>query len=299
MRWVRDYTPQPEKNSLFRQALILTLVGNVILAAGKGLAAYFSGSVALYSDAANSVSDVLYSVLMIGALWLSQRPPDLSHPQGHSRFEPLAGLLVTFSMAIAGYEAGRTSIERFIEGGQAVDPGLPTLALILSAAIKLGMFFYIRRLAVKVYSPTLKTVATDNLNDVFTSTAAFIGAIGSTFIHPLLDAIGGILVAGWIFRSAFQAGSEHLSYLTGASASEETRRKIVEIAEAVPGVLRVHHLMAEFSGPRIVVDIHVNVSGETELIDTHRIEDEVMAQILQLPEIDRVYVHIEPDEWEG
>jgi divalent metal cation (Fe/Co/Zn/Cd) transporter len=57
--------------------------------------------------------------------------------------------------------------------------------------------------------------------------------------------------------------------------------------------------MAEFSGPRIVVDLHVNVSGDTELIDTHRIEDEVMAQILQLPEIDRVYVHIEPDEWEG
>ena len=66
------------------------------------MVAYISGSVALYADAANSVSDVVYSLFMVVGLWMAQRPPDLSHPQGHSRFEPIIGLLVTASMAFRG-----------------------------------------------------------------------------------------------------------------------------------------------------------------------------------------------------
>ena len=105
MRWVRDYRPQLNDIRLFKIALIITIAGNVLLAVLKGLAAYFSGSVALYADAANSISDVLYSIMMVIGLWMALRPPDIGHPQGHSRFEPLVGLMVSFSMAFAGYEA--------------------------------------------------------------------------------------------------------------------------------------------------------------------------------------------------
>lgn len=297
MRWVRDYKPQPSQDRLFKTALIITIAGNIFLAAIKGVAAYFSGSVALFADAANSVSDVLYSIMMVIGLYMTLRPPDMSHPQGHSRFEPLVGLAVAFSMAYAGYEAGSTSIERFVQGGLAVEPGLPTLTLIFSALLKVGMFYAIRNISRQVSSPTLRTTAQDNLNDVFTSMAAFIGAVGSSYIHPLLDPIAGILVALWIFRSAFNAAREHLNFLTGGGASEELRLKIIQTAEAVPGVLRVHHLMTEYSGPRLVVDLHVNVNGETPLRASHEITDLVMAKLEELPEVDRVYVHLEPDDW--
>lgn len=297
MRWVRNHTPQPEGDRLFKIALAITVVGNVILAVSKGLAAYYSGSVALYSDAANSISDVLYSIMLVIGLRMALRPPDLSHPQGHSRFEPLVGLAVSFSMAFAGYEAGRTSLERFLEGGLAVEPGLPTLVLIFSAAIKVGMFYAIRKISRQVQSPTLGTTAQDNLNDVLTSMAAFIGIIGSSLIHPLADPIAGVLVSLWIFRAAFNAAREHLNFLTGGGASEELRLKIIEEAEAVPGVLGVHHLMTEYSGPRLVVDLHINVAGETPLRDTHDITDQIIAKLEEFPEIDRAYVHVEPDDW--
>jgi len=297
MRLIREHTPQPAGDRLFKMALIVTIVGNIVLAITKGIAAHYSGSVALYSDTANSVSDVFYSIMLVIGLWISQRPPDLSHPQGHSRFEPLVGLAVAFSMAFAGYEAGRTSIERFIEGGLAIEPGLPTLVLIFSAITKVGMFFAIKKIAQAVRSPTLKTTAQDNLNDVFTSLAAFIGAFGSSLIHPLLDPIAGILVSIWIFRSAFKAAGEHLNFLTGGGASEELRAEIIKTAESVPGVLRVHHIMTDYSGPRLVVDIHINIKGDTPLRDTHEITDLVIKGLEEIDEIDRAYVHVEPDDW--
>ncbi len=298
MRWIRETTPQPEQAGLYTQALIITLGGNIFLAAAKGVAAYLSGSVALYSDAANSVSDVVYSLLMVLGLRMAQRPPDLSHPQGHSRFEPLIGLVITFSMAFAGFEAARASIIRFQAGGLAVEPGLPTLVLLFSAAVKVGMFLRIRWIGQRLASPTLATTAKDNLSDVFTSAAAFLGAVGSKFLHPLTDPIAGILVSAWIFRMVFHAGKENLGFLTGQGADEELRSRLVKLAEEVPGVKQVHHLMSEYTGPRLVVDLHINVDGRMTLFEAHEISDQIIQRLEALPEVDRVYVHIEPEGYD-
>jgi cation diffusion facilitator family transporter len=299
MEYTREYTPQPGRSRLYTQAIIVTLAGNILLVVSKGIVAYLSGSVALFADTANSASDVLYSLLMVLGLWMSQRPPDLSHPQGHSRFEPLVGMVVALSMGFAGYEAARASIERAISGGLAVEPGLPTLVLIFSAAIKAAMYWFIRRIAEQVHSPALTVTARDNLSDVLTSTAAFLGVFGSKFIHPLTDPIAGMLVAFWIFRNAFRAIKENLYYLTGGGATPELRDQITKIASDTPGVMGVHHVMTEYAGPTLVVDIHINVDGKISLNEAHAIEDRVAERIETLQEIDRAYVHVEPLGWKG
>ena len=195
------------------------------------------------------------------------------------------------------YEAASASIERYITGGMAIQPGLPTVVLLFSAAIKAGMFVVIRRLAHALRSPTLETTAKDNLSDVLTSCAAFVGVIGSNFWH-LLDPLAGILVAVWIFRAAFMAAKENLGFLTGAGADEERRNQILEVAQSVPGVIRVHHLMTEYVGPQLVVDLHINVDGNMPLKDVHHISDMVNEKLSALPDVDRAYVHVEPDDWE-
>jgi len=297
MRWTRDYTPQPEVSRLYTRALWITLGGNLLLAGGKIVVAAMTGSAALFSDAANSASDVAYSILMVLGLWVAQRPPDLSHPQGHRRFEPLVGLIITLSMTFAGYMAARNGIERALAGGAEIQLGLPTLVLLFSAALKTVMFLAIRGIARQIHSPTLNTTATDNLSDVLTSSAAFIGVIG-TMIHPLFDPVAGIIVALWIFRAAFNAGRENLGFLTGAGAPDELRHQIVEIAGEVPGVQRVHHMMTDYAGPSLIVDLHINVDGTMTLNEAHAISDEVIQRLEALPEVDRAYVHIEPVDWD-
>jgi cation diffusion facilitator family transporter len=298
MQSIRIHKTNPENQSTYRTALIITISGNVILLIIKWVAAYLSGSVALFSDAANSASDVLYSFLMVLGLWMAQRPPDSSHPQGHSRFEPLVGLMITVSMTYAGYAAGQASIQRFLEGGKAIELGLPVFVLLLAAAIKAGMFVWIRDLAKKLKSPTLQTTATDNLSDVLTSLAAFIGIVGSDFIHPLADPIAGVIVAIWIFRAAFLAAKDNLGFLTGAGASEELRAELVAAAVEIPGVISVHHAILEYSGPRLLVDMHINVDGNMPLNQVHGISDQVIERLESFPEVDRAYVHIEPEGWD-
>ena len=298
MQWIRDHNPNPEKSRAYRTALVITLAGNILLAVGKGIVSYFSGSTALYADTANSVADVIYSIAMVIGLWFAMQPPDLSHPQGHQRFEPLIGLVVSASMGIAGYEALRTSIERFIAGGETIALDLPTLILLLSAGFKAGMFFVIRKLAETTESPTLRASAKDNLSDVLTSVAAFIGILGSNFLHPVADPAAGLLVSLWIFKAAFEAGKENFAFLTGAGADEELRQKIIETAVNVPGVQQVHHMMSDYVGPKLLVDMHINLPGEASLDEVHEVTDRVIEALENLPEVDRAYVHVEPFEQE-
>lgn len=297
MQLIRTHKSKPGEHAQYRTALLITISGNLFLLSIKWVAAYLSGSVALLADAANSGSDVLYSLLMVLGLWMAQRPPDISHPQGHSRFEPLVGLMITISMIFAGYAAAQAAIVRFTEGGKAIIMGLPVFVLLIAAVIKTGMFVLIRNLAKKLHSPTLETTAVDNMSDVLTSVAAFVGIAGSDFIHPLADPIAGIFVAAWIFRAAFMAARENLGFLTGAGASPELRDDLIAAAEKIPGVLQIHHAVIEYIGPRLVVDLHINVDGNMPLNQVHEISDRVIERLEEYPEVDRAYVHIEPDDW--
>ena len=297
MRWVRDYAPQKDQNRLYRTAMIITLGGNLLLALSKGLVAWLTHSAAIYADAANSISDVVYSLLMVVGLYMATQPPDLSHPQGHARFEPLVGLIVTISMAFAGYEAAHNSYIRYVAGGEAITLGLPMFVLLASAAIKAGMFFAISRIGKKLRSPALTATATDNLSDVLTSVTAFAGVLLSSLLSPLADPIAGFLVAAWIFKQVYTVGKENLGFLTGKGASMDEVNEFVKAAESVPGVLRVHHIMTEYVGPKLVIDLHVNVEGTKTLNEVHAISDAVANRLQEFPEVDRAYVHIEPDGW--
>jgi len=294
MKWTREHQPDPDKTKIYKTALFITLGGNIFLAISKAIVTYLSGSIALYADTANSIADVFYSIAIALGVWVTIKPPDLSHPQGHGRFEPLVGLVVAAAMAIAGYEALRSSIMRFIEGGSVINLNLPSLVLLISAAIKAVMCYLITKLAKKVSSPSLRATAKDNLSDVLTSLAAFIGILGSNLIHPLLDPVAGLLVSLWIFKAAFDVGKENVGFLTGAGADEALRKKILETASSIEGIGRIHHMMSDYVGPKLIVDMHINLPGEASLNQVHNLEDSVVAALEALPEVDRAYVHIEP-----
>jgi cation diffusion facilitator family transporter len=295
MRWIRDFKPESETSHQFRNALLVTLFGNIFLAIFKAFVATQSGSSAIYADAINSASDVLYSILLVLGLWLSQQPPDISHPQGHSRFEPFAALIVTISMTIAGAEAVRASVARFVDGGAAIEFGWPAVALVVSISIKVLMYLFVKKIAHRVSSPGLDAAARDNLSDVFTSLAALLGIISSNLISPLMDPLAGLFVAFWIFKNVWVTARENLGYLTGAGADEVLREKLLGTVQAIKGVENVHHVITEYVGPRLVVEMHINIDGENSLHHAHAISDRATEELEKLTEVDRAYVHVEPN----
>lgn len=296
MKRVRSEATDTHRRRLYQRAIVIAIGGNALLAVAKGLLAWFSGSSAVFSDAANSLSDTLYSLLMGGGLYLAQRPPDESHPQGHGRFEPLVSLFIAAAMGAAGVTAVWQSIDRFSSREVIVGSAWSTVVLLGSMGVKVGMYLQVRRIGQEAESPAIRASARDNLADILTSAAALTGVWGARWISPLLDPIAGLIVGLWIFRSLWEIVRENLGYLTGRAASSEMVDRIAEAAFEVNGVEGVHRVIAEYVGPQVRVDMHVNVDGEMPLEDAHEIGEAVRARVERQPGIDMVFVHIEPTD---
>ncbi len=291
---VRHAKIDPQRYALTRRAIWIAIAGNVLLAICKGYAAWISGSNAVLADAANSASDVLYTVFLAVGLAISQQPPDRDHPQGHARFEPLASLVVGVAMSLTGYEVIRHSISALSGPPEPIMPGLPTVVLLGSGLIKGMMYLMVRRIARQMHSPAIEATAADNLADVLTSAAALAGVWGSDLVSPLLDPIGGLIVSTWIFKTAYGVFKENMGYLTGRAAPPEIIDEIVREARGVPGVQDVHQVVADYVGPQLRVDMHIDVDGALPFSQIHAISDTVTERVESIEQVDLVFIHVEP-----
>ena len=296
VRKVRRQARDVERLRLYRRAILIAILGNVVLAGGKGVVASVSGSSAVLSDAVNSLSDTLYSLLMALGLTLARQPADRGHPQGHSRFEPFVSLLIAAVMGLAGYAAVREAVQRFRAGGAAIPLGWPVVALVGSAAIKIVMYRLVLDLGDKAESPAIRASARDNLADVLASLAALVGVAASNVVHPLADPITGFVVVLWMLRAIRDIVVENVGYLTGRGAPPEVTAQIVQVASSVPGVLNVHQVIGDHVGPELRVDMHIDVDGEIPLRQAHAIGGEVEDQVEALPGVGIAFVHVEPHQ---
>jgi len=299
IREVRPEKHNPAQHKTYRNAVLVAFVGNFVLAIAKSFLAWLTGSSAIFSDAANSISDTFYSILMGLGLHLSQRPADQSHPQGHSRFEPFVSLIIASAMGFAGITAIWQSFERFLAGTLTISLGLPTMVLIAAALLKVGMHRIVWQFGTRVNSPAIKASARDNLVDVLTTATALLGVWGAKFIHPYFDPGLGIIIGLWIIRSAWQTATENIGYLAGRGASPDLIRDINRIALEIPEVKNVHRIIADYVGPKVRVDMHIEVDGDVPLKKVHTIVELLKEKIEDIPDIDLVFIHVEPFQETG
>jgi cation diffusion facilitator family transporter len=266
----------------------------VLLLAAKGAVAYLSGSSAIYADAANSGSDVAYSVLMLFGLWVSLRPADASHPHGHRRIETLVSLAIALMMILASFEAARSGYSTWRAGSPPITSALALLVPLFTVAVKGGMYAAVRRIGRRVASRALLASASDNLYDMVSSGAALLGVLASRFLFPAADSLAAGVVALWILRGAWGVLRQAISELIGGAPPDALADEIERLVRAVPGVADVHQVILEYVGPQIRADIHIDMLGNTPLVRVHEVSDRVREAVEALHEIDHAFIHVEP-----
>src|SRR5204863_7888048 len=92
-------TPLSPKLEAAWNSTLLTL----LLVIAKILVAFFTGSLALFSQAADSGFDLVALFITIFAVQISSSPPDEDHPYGHGKFESLSALVQ--SLLLIGLQA--------------------------------------------------------------------------------------------------------------------------------------------------------------------------------------------------
>jgi len=283
-----------DMNPVAFRATVINILGNTALFVMKLAGGLMSGSIALISDALNSLSDIAASIATFVCVRISDKKADEGHPFGHSRAEPIAGLIIAVLAGILGFEVIRESAERLYGGSEAEVGALTLLIPVVTMAAKGVMSWYFSRVGKAVNSPALRATAVDSLMDVVIAFAALIGLAGIKLGHPWLDPAAGFVISIWIIYTGYRIGMENIAYLMGQSPEPALLSEIKKAAQSVDGVRGLNAVKAHYVGPFIHVEIHIKVDKALSTMDSHAIGEEAASRVESIGTIERAFVHIDP-----
>ena len=289
-----------DERGRFRRASGVNVLGNAVKILVEGTVGLAFGSVALLADAAHSVADLVASVVVF--VWGSSRydDPDTEHPHGHQRIEPLTALFVGAIIFLLGLLLLRESVEGLLGVPEVAASPLLVGALLFAMADMYFLYWYTTRVNESLGSTALAALATDCLNDIYTSLAALVGVIGALLNVPVLDPVAGAVVSLLVAYQGIEIARENVTYLVGAAPPEGDRDRIVESLREHPAVKGVHDLTVFYDGTDIEVEVHVEVDGAMTLREAHDIETELITRLRSLADVGDVHVHLDPSglgEW--
>lgn len=277
-----------------KKATFIGIAGNVLLFAAKLTVGLISGSIALISEAVNSFTDILSATVVRVCVGIAQKKADKSHPFGHYRVEPIAGLVVALLAGVLGIEVINYAVRRIISHELPMLGMLPLAVLAATIVVKAGMAAYFFKAGGRINSPGIKAMAVDCRNDVLIASAAIIGVGGNVLGVRVLDPLAGIAIGLYVIWQGYAIGKENIDYLTGRAPPPSVVEKIRHAAQRVKGVKGVHEIRAHYVGSFVQVQLHVRVSKDLHTKKSHAIGKEVERAVESIPGIQKAFVHIDP-----
>jgi cation diffusion facilitator family transporter len=264
----------------------------------KAVAWWITGSVALYSDALESIVNVIASGAALYAIRISHKPADRDHPFGHHKAEYFSAVLEGVLIVVAALLI-LAAVWRAWQAPAVLERPWTGLAVNGFASAINGIWALILiRVGRAERSPALVADGHHIMTDVFTSVGVIAGLIGAvvtgwTILDPLLAVVVAlnILWQGWKV-----IGSSIGGLMDMAVDTNENMRIRDIISTNSKGALEVHDLKTRIAGRAIFIEFHLIVDGDMAVRESHvicdRIEDALKAEI---PSV-RVTIHVEPDD---
>lgn len=277
-----------------RNAGILGIVLNTLLAAGKIAVGAISGAISVTADGLNNLTDCGSNVVSVIGFKMSEKPADKEHPFGHRRAESVASLLIAVIILVVAVELVVQSVEKIFSPSDTDFSWILIGVLIASVLVKLFMFFFNRSLGKALSSETLKATAADSISDVIATAAVLISALISRFTHLETDAYLGIVVALFIAFTGLSILKETVSGLLGKAPDPETVHAIQTRVLSFDEVRGLHDLTVHNYGQnKLYATVHVEVDFGMGLTAAHDLADRIEKNFSENTDV-ALTVHIDP-----
>lgn len=280
-----------------RLALASLAIGLVVLAL-KTLAWWVTGSVALFSDALESIVNVAAAGLAYWALWVASHPADAEHPYGHHKAEYLSavaeGVLIVVAALIVLHEAFWALAEpRVIEApwqGLAINGVATAINAVWALVLLRGGRVW--------RSPALGADGQHLMADVVTSVGVIAGiALATRFDVPILDPLLATLVALNILYMGQRLVRRSVAGLMDAAPDEETLARIrAAISKSATGALEAHDVRTRHAGRAAFIEFHLVVPGDWTVAEAHEVCDRIEAALKAEIDGALITIHVEPED---
>jgi cation diffusion facilitator family transporter len=245
----------------------ISVVTLISIGIAELLMGYFSGSVVATADGVDSMSDAMISFIVLIGLRFARRPADRKFQFGYHKVESFAAMIAAIGMIVIGAFIVYHSYEGLIHPREIQYPELTMLVLAIAGGISLHRAFQMRRIANKYNLLSLKTDAKNSIKDGSASVLGFLSVLIATqFGFLQADAIGGLIIAGFIFSVAYVSLKQSSLILVDAwynPVSADYIKKLVE--QKFEGNVNVRSIKLRQTGIISRAEIHVEMDGNKPL----------------------------------
>lgn len=288
--------PRPNRNPVTIAAVSVAVA---LIVLGLKFAAYLmTGSIALYSDALESIINVVAAGAALLALWVSQRPADKNHPYGHTKAEYLSAVVEGVLIVLAALSILRVAVPNVLNPRPIEASYLGMGVNLLASVLNFLWASFLLRFGRTHRSPALLADGKHVMSDVVTSVGVLIGVVAAKLTGwAALDPILAILVALNILWSGWHLLSESVGGLMDKGVDETTEERIRHVMSThASGALEMHDLRTRHSGKVTFVEFHLVVPGQMTVTEAHIICDRLEEAVQNELEGAHVTIHVEPEE---
>ena len=264
----------------------------------KVLAAWLTGSIALWSDALETVVNVLTAIVTLVAVRLAARPADAALPYGYGKAE-------YFSAVIIGIIIALTSVLIFYQAWQgftaphAITPDPVGFSVSIAATVvNAGWAMMLLRTGRRERSPSLVADGQHLTTDVVSTAAVIIGVVLAVLTgYHQLDAALAVFVGITILWTGWHVIRDSVVGLMDVAVDPKELARIREIIAAnAEGAIEAHDVRTRQAGRLTFIEFHLVVAGSMSVEAAHEICDRIEAKLREVVGEAQITIHVEPED---
>ena len=229
-----------------------------------------TGSLTLLADGLDSMADALVSFIVWFGITMLYKPKSRLFHFGYAKIESFAAFIAAVVIVVLGAFIVYHAYERIVHPVQVVNPEITMITLVAAGSISLHRAFRVRRVAKKYNLVSLNLDAKNSIKDGSASFVGFASVLAGYFGIPYMDAIGSVIIAGYIFYMAYQAFKESSLVLVDAVKNPEMEDQIARFVEQMFNV-NVDDVLIRPLGHAFSAQLHVALDKNLSLGEAHEI----------------------------
>ena len=275
-----------------------SIVVGVVVLGLKFAAWYLTGSVALYSDALESLVNVAAAVAALLAVWYGALPADSNHPYGHGKAEYFSVVLEGVFIILAALAIIRAAYFDLRAPSPIVQPDAGLAIAAFASALNGGWAYLLMREGRSRRSPALTADGVHLYTDVATTAGVIVGLVLAVMTGWLiLDPVLAIIVAINILWAGWRVIRMSIGGLMDEALPAETLDHIRQVIAAnAEGAIEAHDVRTRRAGSRTFIEFHLVVPGSMHVAKSHDICDRIERALRAAVPESSITIHVEPEE---
>jgi cation diffusion facilitator family transporter len=274
----------------------LSILAAVVTMAMKAAAYLLTGSVALLSDAAESVVNLVSAAFALIILGVASRPADETHPFGHGRAEYFSSGFEGALILVAASGIFWTAWGRLMHPQPLGELDVGMVVASIAALVNFLVARILLNAGRRYHSITLEADGKHLMTDVWTTGAVLVGLVGVALTDWLwLDPVIAMLAAVNIVGAGAQLILRSLSGLIGAAIPAAERAEVECILDGYRQQgIQFHDLRARVAGTQRLMTFHVLVPGTLTVKEGHDLVQAIENDIGKILPNLIIVTHLEP-----